>query len=86
MHGSEEADTARTAGMQMTEAAETLAAVFLKHGYAFLYEFRRGQGPCIGHGDSQDLLKREELANGNEARQALQFRLTVIDDRLLRTM
>ena len=80
IHGSGETDTARTAGMQMTEAAETLAPVFLKHGYAFLYEFRRGQGPSVGQGDAlQDLLRREELAHGKEARQALQFRLMNTD-------
>ena len=43
-HGSGGADAAHTAGMQITEAAEKLAPLFLKHGYAFLYLFRRGQG------------------------------------------
>jgi carboxymethylenebutenolidase len=43
-HGSGEGDAAHTAGMQITEAAERLTPIFLKHGYAFLYLFRRGQG------------------------------------------
>ena len=80
IHGSGEADTARTSGMLMTDAAERLAPVFLKHGYAFLYGFRRGQGPSIGQGDAlQDLLKQEELANGKDARQVLQFHLMNTD-------
>src|SRR2546430_16010649 len=32
------------AGLPMTEAAEKLAPVFLKHGYAFMYLYCRGQG------------------------------------------
>ena len=43
-HGSGGADANHTAGLPMTEAAKTLAPLFLKHGYAFLYLFRRGQG------------------------------------------
>ena len=43
-HGSGGADAAHTPGMPITEAAEKLASLFLKHGYAFLYLFRRGQG------------------------------------------
>ena len=43
-HGSGAADADHTAGLFMIEAAEKLAPVFLKHGYAFLYLFRRGQG------------------------------------------
>src|SRR5215470_6474022 len=43
-HGSGGEDAAHTAGIQITEAAERLAPLFLKRGYAFLYPFRRGQG------------------------------------------
>ena len=43
-HGSGGADAGHTAGLPITEAAEKLAPLFLKHGYAFMYLFRRGQG------------------------------------------
>ena len=57
----------------MTEAAEKLAPVFLKHGYAFLYLFRRGQGLSAGQGLYMgDVLRREEAANGAESAQHLQ--------------
>jgi dienelactone hydrolase len=72
-HGSG-TDAGHTAGMTMTEAAEKLAPVFLKHGYAFLYLFRRGQGPSVGQGLYMgDVLQREGAANGAEAAQHLQY-------------
>jgi len=58
----------------MTEAAQELGPVFVKHGYAFLYLCRRGQGLSADQGTfMQDELKKEEVARGNEARQHLQF-------------
>ena len=64
----------------MTEAAEDLGPLFVKHGYAFLYPFRRGHGPSADHAPfMQDLLKREEAARGKEARQHLQFILVTTD-------
>lgn len=79
-HGSGGADAAHTAGMQITEAAEKLAPLFLKHGYAFLYLFRRGQGLSANQAPfMQDLLQREEVAHGKEARQHLQFILVTTD-------
>jgi carboxymethylenebutenolidase len=73
-HGSGGADAAHTAGMPMTEAAERLAPLFLKHGYAFLYLFRRGQGLSADQAPfMRDILQREEDARGKEARQHLQF-------------
>jgi len=79
-HGSGGSDAAHTAGMPITEAAERLAPLFLKHGYAFLYLFRRGQGLS---GDQapfmQDVLQREELARGKDARQHLQDTVLVRD-------
>jgi dienelactone hydrolase len=48
--------------------------LFLKHGYAFLYVFRRGQGLSADQAQFlQDLLQQEESAHGPEARQHLQF-------------
>jgi len=79
-HGSGGADADHTAGLPMTEAAEKLAPVFLKHGYAFLYLFRRGQGPSADQGMfMQDILQREETTKGKEARQHLQFILATTD-------
>ncbi len=73
-HGSGGQDAAHTAGMPITEAAERLAPLFLKHGYAFLYLFRRGQGLSTDQAPfMQDLLQREEAAKGKDARQHLQF-------------
>jgi carboxymethylenebutenolidase len=79
-HGSGGADPAHTAGLPITEAAEKLAPLFVKHGYAFLYLFRRGQGLSEKEGPfMQDVLQREEVANGKEARQQLQFVLLTTD-------
>ncbi len=79
-HGSGGPDAAHTAGMPITEAAERLGPLFVKHGYAFLYLFRRGHGPSADQAPyMQDLLKREEAAHGPEARQHLQFLLLTTD-------
>jgi len=72
-HGSGGATADVTAKMQITEAAEILAPFFLKHGYAFLYPFRRGQGLSADQAPfMQDVLRREEEAKGKDARQHLQ--------------
>jgi carboxymethylenebutenolidase len=79
-HGSGGADASHTAGLPMTEAAEKLAPSFLKHGYAFLYLFRRGQGLSADQGAfMQDILQHEEATKGKQARQHLQFMLTTTD-------
>jgi dienelactone hydrolase len=79
-HGSGGEDAAHTAGMPITEAAERLAPLFLKHGYAFLYVFRRGQGLSADQAPfMQDVLKHEEEAKGKEARQRLHFVLVTGD-------
>ena len=73
-HGSGGPDALHTAGMTLTEAAQELGPLFVKHGYAFLYLCRRGQGLSADQGTfMQDELKKEEVARGNEARQHLQF-------------
>jgi dienelactone hydrolase len=79
-HGSGGPDSAHTAGLAITEAAEKLAPAFVNHGYAFLYLFRRGHGPSADQGPFiQDLLQREEAAQGSEARQHLNFVLVTTD-------
>lgn len=73
-HGSGGENAQFTAGMTMTEAAAQLAPLFVKHGYAFFYPCRRGQGLSADQAPfMQDLLKREEMSHGKEARQHLQF-------------
>jgi len=79
-HGSGGADAEHTAGLPITKAAEKLAPLFLKHGYAFLYVFRRGQGLSANQGPfMQEILRQEEAAKGKEARQHLQFMLATTD-------
>ena len=80
VHGSGGPDATHTAGLPMMEAAEKLAPLFLKHGYAFLYLFRRGQGLSADQGAfMQDVLEREQIAKGEQARQHLQFILATTD-------
>jgi hypothetical protein len=56
--------------------AEKLGPVFARHGYAFLYLFRRGVGLSTEQGaNAVDLMNRESAAHGQEARNALQLQL-----------
>jgi carboxymethylenebutenolidase len=60
--------------------AEKLGPLFVRHGYVFLYLFRRGVGLSTDQGiNSVDLMNREFAAHGQEARNALQLRL--LEDR-----
>jgi dienelactone hydrolase len=79
-HGSGGADPDHTAGMSITQAASVLAPFFVKHGYAFLYPFRRGQGPSSSQAPfMRDVLHHEEQTKGIDARQHLQFILLTTD-------
>jgi dienelactone hydrolase len=79
-HGSGGADPDHTAGMPITQSANILAPFFIKHGYAFLYPFRRGHGASASQAPfMQDVLRREEESRGKEARQHLQFVLLTTD-------
>ena len=84
-HGSGADDPQHTAGRTMAEAASDLAPVFLKHGYAFFYLCRRGQGLSADQGPfMQDLLKQAE-AKGADARKQLHYQLITgsqLDDAL----
>ena len=84
-HGSGADDPQHTAGRTMTEAASDLAPIFLKHGYAFLYLCRRGQGLSADQGPfAQELLKQAE-AKGADARKQLHYQLITgsqLDDAL----
>jgi dienelactone hydrolase len=80
VHGSGSTDAAHTGDLVITEAAAKLAPVFVKHGYAFLYLFRRGQGLSADQAPfMQDLLQREKAAKGEDARKRLQFVLLTTD-------
>lgn len=53
-----------------------LGAAFARHGYVFLFLYRRGTGLSRGEGSySGDALERELEKNGEEARDRLQVRL-----------
>lgn len=84
-HGSGADDPQHTAGRTMAEAASDLAPIFLKHGYAFFYLCRRGQGLSADQGPfMQDLLRQAE-AKGAEARRQLHYQLITgsqLDDAL----
>ena len=64
-HGSGGPDADHTAEMPITQAANILAPFFVRHGYAFLYPFRRGHGPSATQAPFiQDVLRREEQTVG----------------------
>jgi carboxymethylenebutenolidase len=56
--------------------AQALGPVFTRHGYVFLYLYRRGVGPSTDQGaNAVDLMNRESAAHGQDARNALQLQL-----------
>ena len=56
--------------------ADALGQLFARHGYAFLYLFRRGVGLSADQGTSAvELMEREAAAHGRDARNALQLEL-----------
>src|SRR5262249_18439545 len=56
--------------------AETLGPVLARHGYAFLYLFRRGVGLSADPGASSvDIMNAEFAAHGQDARNAIQLQL-----------
>lgn len=56
--------------------ANVLGPVFARHGYVFLYLFRRGVGLSADQGaNAVDLMNRELAAHGQEARNVLQMQL-----------
>jgi len=84
-HGSGADDPQHTAGRTMAEAASDLAAVFLKHGYAFFYLCRRGQGLSADQGPFTQALLKQAEAKGGDARKELHYHLITgsqLDDAL----
>jgi dienelactone hydrolase len=79
-HGRSNGPQQHTNKLTITEAAQILGPVFVKHGYVFLYLFRRGEGLSADQGNFiGDILQREEAAQGEEARKHLQFVLMTTD-------
>lgn len=67
-------------GRNDIERAEVLGPVFVRHGYAFLYLFRRGYGPSADQGEyMRDILDREAQTRGEDARKRLYLKLLTID-------
>src|SRR5712692_9160759 len=66
---------------QFLQQAAMLGPVFARHGFAFLFLFRRGAGLSTSQGVSAaDLMDRELAANGQEARNRTQLRLLATDE------
>ena len=67
-------------GLTLERLAQVIGPVFVRHGFVFLYPFRRGEGPSAHQGQFiGDLLQREEAAKGVEARRQLQLALMTTD-------
>ena len=80
-HGSGHAAGADASGRPDQRHPELLGPVFTKHGYAFLYLFRRGDGLSRGQGvASADRMDSAFLTGGQEARNLVQQRLLETDE------
>ena len=56
--------------------ADTLGPVFARHGYVFLFLFRRGVGLSASQGvNAIDTMNAEQAAHGQDARNTLQLQL-----------
>ena len=79
-HGRSNTPQEHTSKLTITEAAQVLGPVFARHGYVFLFPFRRGEGLSADQGRFiGDLLQKEEATRGPEARDHLQFVLMSTD-------
>jgi len=79
-HGRSNTPQQHTRNLTITAAAQVLGPVFVKHGYVFLYLYRRGEGLSADQGEFiGDILQREEAAKGEEARKHLQLVLLTTD-------
>ena len=75
-HGSGHATGTDPSGRRDQRHPEALGPVFAKHGYLFLYLFRRGDGLSAGQGTpSGDLMDRAFLSGGQAARNFVQLQL-----------
>ena len=70
----------RKLNLMIEDAAEILGPVFVRHGFVFLYPFRRGEGLSADQGQFiGDLLQQEEKAGGAEARNHMRNVLMMTD-------
>jgi dienelactone hydrolase len=66
---------------EIFQQAAALGPVFARHGFVFLFLFRRGAGLSASQGpNAADLLEMELPANGREARNHTQLRLLETDE------
>lgn len=76
-------DTARRyslqLGLTLEQLAQVLGPVFVRHGFVFLYPFRRGEGPSADQGHFIGDLLQREAAKGAEARRHLQVVMATTD-------
>jgi carboxymethylenebutenolidase len=80
-HGSGHASGADAEGKHDQRHPELLGPVFAKHGYVFLYLFRRGDGLSVGQGvPSGDRMDAAFLAAGQEGRNHVQLQLLETDE------
>jgi carboxymethylenebutenolidase len=80
-HGSGNAAGVDASGRPNQRHPELLGPVFTKHGYAFLYLFRRGDGLSRGQGvPSGDRMDSAFVAGGQEARNLVQQKLLETDE------
>jgi len=79
-HGRSDTPQQHSAKLTLIDAAKILGPVFARHGYVFLFVFRRGEGLSADQGRFiGDLLRRAEEAGGREARTRLQLKLVTTD-------
>ncbi|HKE58914.1 MAG TPA: dienelactone hydrolase family protein [Pyrinomonadaceae bacterium] len=79
-HGSGHAGGATPSGPD-SRHPELLGPLFAKHGYVFLYLYRRGDGLSAGQGvPDGDVMDREFAAHGQEARNQIQLKLLETDE------
>jgi dienelactone hydrolase len=80
-HGSGHASGADASGRRDERHPEVLGPVFARHGYVFLYLFRRGDGLSAGQGmASGDRMDAAFLAAGQEGRNRVQLHLLETDE------
>jgi carboxymethylenebutenolidase len=80
-HGSGHATGVDLSGRHDQRHPDVLGPVFVKHGYVFLYLFRRGDGLSRGQGvPAGDRMDSAFAAHGQDARNALQLQLLETDE------
>jgi dienelactone hydrolase len=80
-HGSGHASGVDPSGRQDQRHPDVLGPMFAKHGYVFLYLFRRGDGLSRGQGvPAGDRMDSAFAAHGQDARNVVQLQLLETDE------